>query len=231
MRETGTLKPVKITEQRPGVYVFDMGQNFAGFVRLKAKGPAGTKIVLRFAEMLNPDGTIYTTNLRGARATDTYILTRRRRGDLAAAIHLPRLPLRRGDRLSRQARPKTPIDGRRRQLRHARWSARSSAPARWSTSSTATSCWTQRANFISIPTDCPQRDERLGWTGDAQVFCPRGHLQRRRGGVLHQVAGGPRGRPAARRRRSPTSPRSCSVSAHGTAAWADAGTICPWTIY
>ena len=64
----------KLTEPKKGVYVFDMGQNFAGWVRLKVAGEAGTKVVLRFAEMLNPDGTVYTTNLREARCTDTYIL-------------------------------------------------------------------------------------------------------------------------------------------------------------
>jgi len=68
------IKPEKLTEPRKGAYVFDMGQNFAGWVRLKIRGKAGTKVVLRFAEMLNPDGTVYTTNLRAARCTDTYIL-------------------------------------------------------------------------------------------------------------------------------------------------------------
>jgi len=68
------IKPKKLTEPEDGVYVFDMGQNFSGWVRLKVKGKAGTKVVLRFAEMLNPDGTICTENLRAARCTDTYIL-------------------------------------------------------------------------------------------------------------------------------------------------------------
>ena len=67
------IAPVRITEPSKGVYVFNMGTNLAGVVRLKVKGKAGDTIVLRFAERLNPDGTIYTTNLRGARATDTYV--------------------------------------------------------------------------------------------------------------------------------------------------------------
>ena len=74
VRETGVLPTKNITEPKPGVYVFDLGQNFAGFARLKANGPAGTKITLRFAEVLNPDGTIYTPNLREARVIDTYVL-------------------------------------------------------------------------------------------------------------------------------------------------------------
>ena len=73
VRKFAEIKPLSINEPQPGNYVFNMGQNFAGFVRLKIKAPKGTKIVLRFAERLNPDGTIYTKNLRRARVTDTYI--------------------------------------------------------------------------------------------------------------------------------------------------------------
>ena len=61
-----------------GTYIFDMGQNMVGWVTLKVKGAAGTKVRLRFAEILNPDGTIYTANLRNADATDVYILRGRR---------------------------------------------------------------------------------------------------------------------------------------------------------
>jgi alpha-L-rhamnosidase len=68
------VKPVKMSQPKPGVYIFDLGQNIAGWARIKAKGPAGTKIVIRFAGMLNPDGTLYTDYLRDARAIDTYIL-------------------------------------------------------------------------------------------------------------------------------------------------------------
>lgn len=64
----------KVTEPRPGVFVFDLGQNMVGSVRLKVSGPAGTTVRLRHAEALNPDGTPYTANLRSARATDRYTL-------------------------------------------------------------------------------------------------------------------------------------------------------------
>jgi len=73
VRPFAELKAVKVTEPKPGAYVFDLGQNFAGVARLAVSGEPGQKITLRFAERLNPDGTIYTTNLRSARATDTYI--------------------------------------------------------------------------------------------------------------------------------------------------------------
>ena len=94
IRVVKELRPVKMTEPKPGVYVFDMGQNMVGWCRLKVRGPAGTKVALRHAEMLNDDGTIYTANLRGAAQINEYTLARRRRGDLRAAFHLPRVPLR-----------------------------------------------------------------------------------------------------------------------------------------
>ena len=163
------MHPVKITEPKPGVYVFDLGQNFAGFARLKVRGPAGTKVVLRFAEMLNPDGTIYTDQ-PPRRPGHRYLYSQGRgRGGLAAAVHFPRLPLRRGDRL-----PRPPGQGRhhrhRRELEGARWTASSSVPAQWSIGSTRISCGRSGRTYISVPTDCPQRDERLGWTGDAETF-------------------------------------------------------------
>ncbi|MCK4646812.1 MAG: family 78 glycoside hydrolase catalytic domain, partial [Candidatus Aminicenantes bacterium] len=68
------INPVDITEPKKGMYVFDMGQNISGWARLRVKGGAGTQVTLRFSERLNPDGTIYTANLRGAKATDTYVL-------------------------------------------------------------------------------------------------------------------------------------------------------------
>jgi alpha-L-rhamnosidase len=74
VRRTQEMPTVKLTEPKSGKFVFDMGQNFSGWVRLKVKGSAGDTVVMRFAEMLNADGTVYTENLRSARATDTYIL-------------------------------------------------------------------------------------------------------------------------------------------------------------
>jgi hypothetical protein len=68
------IKARSISEPAPGRFVFDIGQNMVGWVRLKVQGQPGTEVVLRFAEMLNPDGTIYTTNLRAAKCTDRYVL-------------------------------------------------------------------------------------------------------------------------------------------------------------
>ena len=74
IRVVETIKPVKITEPKPGVFIFDMGQNMVGWCRLKVSGPAGTKVKLRHAETLNPDGTLYLANIRGAKVTDIYTL-------------------------------------------------------------------------------------------------------------------------------------------------------------
>ena len=168
VQQTGELKPVKMTEPKPGVYVFDLGQNFAGFARLKVRGPAGTRVVLRFAEMLNPDGTIYTANLGAAWATDTYVL----KGD-GEEIWQPRFTYHGFRYVEVTGYPGRPtadaVTG---------VAVNSNCPLTGSFECSSPMVnqlyrnivWTQRANFMSVPTDCPQRDERLGWTGDAETF-------------------------------------------------------------
>ena len=108
VRRMKELAPKAITEPKPGHYIFDLGQNMVGWARLKVRGTPARPSPSRFVEMLNPDGTIYTTNLRGAKCTDTYILRGRRRRDLGAALHLPRIPLRRAHRPARRNRTPTP---------------------------------------------------------------------------------------------------------------------------
>ncbi|MCX7824684.1 MAG: glycoside hydrolase family 78 protein [Verrucomicrobiae bacterium] len=223
------LKAKKITEPQKGVYVLDMGQNFAGVARLKVKGAPGQKIVLRFAERLNPDGTIYTTNLRSARATDTYIC----RGG-GWETWTPRFTFHgfqyvEVTGLKQKPAPDTVVG--------LALSSDTPVTGRFVCSDKMLNqlhsniYWTQRMNFIDIPTDCPQRDERLGWTGDAQVYVRTATLNtdvqaffnkwlvdlcqdsQREDGQFPCVApvkvAGPDGGPA----------------------WADAGVICPWTIY
>jgi alpha-L-rhamnosidase len=222
------IRPRTITEPQPGVYVLDMGTNFAGFVRLKVKGEPGKTVVLRFAERLNPDGTLYVTNLRSATSTDTYICksdtteTWQPRFtfhgfqyvEVTGLGYKPNLDTVTGIELTSA----TPVVGS------------------FETNDAQTNtlyhniCQTQRANFIEIPTDCPQRDERLGWTGDAQVYVRTAtnntdvsafftkwlvDLEDAQGenGAFPDVA-----------------PRKVAMG-DGTAAWGDAGVICPWTLY
>ena len=168
-RIIATLDPKGVTPGANGAYIFDMGQNMVGWVTLKVKGAAGTKVRLRFAEILNPDGTIYTANLRNADATDVYIL---RGGD--EEIFAPHFTFHGFRYVEVTGYPGTPpFDA----VKGDVVSSVSGDPvAKLVTSSDLVNqmwsigIWGQRGNFLSIPTDCPQRDERLGWMGDAGVF-------------------------------------------------------------
>jgi alpha-L-rhamnosidase len=228
VQETGVLKPVKITEPKPGAYVFDLGQNFAGFARLKAHGSAGTKIVLRFAEVLNPDGTIYTVNLRGARAIDTYVL----KGE-GEEVWQPRFTFHGFRYVEVTGYPGKPDEDA---ITGVAVNSKVPLTGTFECSSSMVNklyqniVWTQRANYISVPTDCPQRDERLGWTGDAETFVRAATYNADVAAFFTkwlvdlEDAQGPEGD------FPDVAPRVVDANG-GAAAWADAGTICPLTIY
>ncbi len=164
IRVTEEIRPVSLNEIRPGVYIFDLGQNMVGWCRIKVEGPAGTPISLRHAETLDARGELYTNNLRTAKATDTYIL--KGQGE---ETWQPRFTLHGFRYVELTGFPGTP------------------------TLDSVTGCvagddlpvtgefecsnpllnqiyhnifWGVRGNYRSIPTDCPQRDERQGWLGD-----------------------------------------------------------------
>ena len=157
-----------ITEPVAGSLVVDFGQNFAGHVRLTASARAGTIVRVRHAEVLAPDGTIYTENLRGARATDTVVLSG------ATDVFEPSFTYH-GFRYAE-------ITGlSRAELREVTGVAVSSIPRMTGIFRTGSALvdqlqhniqWSMFSNFIEVPTDCPSRDERTGWTGDAQIFAP-----------------------------------------------------------
>ena len=232
VRVTQTLRPREITEPAARQYVFDFGQNMAGICRLKIRGRRGQRITLKFAEMLNADGTVYRENLRLARATDTYVcrgggteewtprftfhgfryvevtgLDKKPSSDLLTALvlHTDMQP-------TGRFRCSNPLLNR----------------------LDRNISWGLRGNFLDVPTDCPQRDERLGWTGDAQVFIGtaafhydvreffRKWLQdlrdgQRADGAYPDIA--------------PDVLGKYGPQQFGNAAWADAGVICPWEIY
>jgi alpha-L-rhamnosidase len=238
-----TLRPNQVNPVAHGAYVFDMGQNMVGWVTLKVKGAAGTKVQLRFAERLNPDGTIYTANLRNADATDTYIL---KGGD--EETYAPHFTFH-GFRYVEVTRyPGTPT------LDAVQGDVVSSVGVRPAATLTTASdlvthmweigLWGQRGNFLSIPTDCPQRDERLGWMGDAGVFWRTGSYnfdiaafsqkfvqdivdaQTRQGAftnvspnTLPSGGGGTEGTDA------------WNEGMVGAPGWGDAGVIVPWTTW
>ncbi|MBC7326690.1 family 78 glycoside hydrolase catalytic domain [bacterium] len=168
VRKQMELKPIKLTEPQPGIYVFDMGQNMVGWVRVRAKGEKGRKITLRFAEMLQPNGMIYTENLRTARCTDSYT----KKSD-EEEIWEPRFTFRGFRYVELTGYPNKPeLDD----IVGIVINSDMQLTGEFQCSDERINrlyqniVWGQRGNYLEVPTDCPQRDERLGWTGDAQIF-------------------------------------------------------------
>ena len=145
----------------------DGGQNIAGCVRLRVRGRARrrrSRCAMRRCS--SRTASLHIRSLRSAKATDIYILADDARDRARAAVHVPRLPLRGGR--DRRRGPRRGVRGH--QQRHAAARRRSTAPTPRLDRLHENVVWSQRDNFVSVPTDCPQRDERLGWTGDAQAF-------------------------------------------------------------
>jgi alpha-L-rhamnosidase len=164
IRVTDTLKPISVTENKPGVFIFDMGQNMVGWCRLRVHGPAGTSVALRHAERLKDDGSLYMDNLRSAKVTDIYTL----KGQ-GTEVYEPRFTYHGFRYVEMTGFPGKPslasIEGR--------------VVNDDVTSAGTFTCsqpminriyhnvlWGVRGNYRSISTDCPQRDERQGWLGD-----------------------------------------------------------------
>ncbi len=221
------LRSKKVWE-KDGKYIFDLGQNMVGWARLKVKGAAGTKITLRFAEILDQKGSVYTTNLREARATDVYILKggKEESYEPSFTFHGFRYVELSGFPGKPKAGAVTGI------VLH------SASPQSGSFECSSPMVnqlqhniqWGQRGNYFEVPTDCPQRDERLGWMGDAQIFIRTGCFNEDVSAFMtkwvqdvvdaQSPAGG----------FSDVSPRIVDPS-DGAPAWGDAGIIVPYTLY
>ena len=227
VRELCELKPKSITEPKPGHWVFDLGQNMVGVVRLKISAPAGTKVTLHHAEMLNPDGTIYTKNLRGAPSIDHYIC----KGG-GTEVWQPRFTFhgfRYVELTGLEKRPnKSAVTGIVIGTDTPRAGEFSCSDPRLNQLQSNIQ-WGQQGNYLSVPTDCPQRDERLGWMGDAQVFVRTATYNSDVAAFFNKwmvdVADGQSPEGAY----SDVSPNT--MGGKGTPGWGDAGVICPWTIY
>lgn len=169
IRVVDTIVPLRITNPRPGMWVYDMGQNFSGWVRLKVRGPRGAAVKLRHAELLYDDGTINVENLRRARATDVYIL----RGDGETEIYEPRFTYHGFRYVELTGYPGTPPpDAVRGRVVHT-----DVRPiGGFSCSNDVINrvqrliYWGTKTNLHSVPTDCNQRDERMGWMADAHLY-------------------------------------------------------------
>lgn len=169
MRKTVTVKPVSLKEIEPGKWIYDFGQNLVGVPSLKVKGDAGTEVKLRFAERLIPDGPkagqLYVANLRTAKCRDIYVL----RGDADGEIYEPRFTYHGFRYAELTGFPGTPqLDTL------TAFAVNTDLPVVGSfeaSDPTMTQIyknveWGTRGNYLSMPTDCPQRDERQGWLGD-----------------------------------------------------------------
>jgi alpha-L-rhamnosidase len=236
VRKTETLVPISRREIKPGVFIYDLGQNISGWVRLHVSGPAGTKVTLRHGERLSPDGTLYTENLRRARATDIYIL----RGQ-GQEIWEPRFTFHGFQYVELTGLPNAPESD-----------AITGCVVRSGTKPAGqfecshpgvnrlwlNGLWSQKDNFLSIPTDCPQRDERLGWMGDAQVFLRTATYNMDVAAFFTkwmtdvedaQTADGIFPDTAPRLREGENFVGLDGLG--GAAGWADAGIVIPWTIW
>jgi alpha-L-rhamnosidase len=176
IRVTQELEPVAVTEPKPGVYVFDFGQNMVGWTRLKVQGEAGLTVEVFHNEMLNPDGTVYRENLhagklgRAQSQIDRYTL----RGGKVETYepHFTYHGFRYAEVTGLKAKPDASLlTGR---VFHTAFAQTGSFACSdpLVTRLAQNIQWSQRGNMMGIPTDCPQRDERAGWTGDAQFFMP-----------------------------------------------------------
>jgi len=170
VRRIQELKPIKVFKTPGGDTVADLGQNMVGWVRLKAQGPAGTTITLRHAEVLDKDGNFYTANLRKAKATARYTL--KGGGVETFEPHFTFFGFRyvAVDGFPGEVTPDA--------LTGVVVHSQMEMTGELETSKPLVNqlqkniVWGQKGNFLDVPTDCPQRDERLGWTGDAEVFFP-----------------------------------------------------------
>ncbi|GAK98029.1 alfa-L-rhamnosidase [Nonlabens tegetincola] len=223
------LSPKKITQKDEAV-IFDLEQNMVGVPRVKVPMKKGDTLKIRFAEMLSPDGTFYTDNYRSAHSTDYYIASKD--GDIE---YTPKFTFHgfRYVELSGYDTSKKPSKD---------WVTGLVLYSDFEDNGTFTSSheklnqlqsnivWGLRGNFLDIPTDCPQRDERLGWTGDAQVFGPTSMfnadvykfwaswLQSVREAQLEDGA-------------IPWTVPDTRGNKIGSSGWGDVATIIPWKIY
>lgn len=229
IRIVRTIKPEAILRVAQDRFIIDFGQNFAGRVRVRCRGRAGQSVMVRHAEVLTADRQLDRRNLRAARAEDRYILAGAPRGEVLEPI------------LTYQGFRYAEVEG---------LSELDSQSVEGLVLSTAldetgtfrvdqprlqkvwlNTLWSQRSNFVGIPTDCPQRDERLGWTGDAQVFWDAASFNMNLGAFTRSFCRLLRDAQSDSGAWAPN-PSGLGWGATGpTPGWADAGVMLPYTAY
>ncbi|UKT64466.1 glycoside hydrolase family 78 protein [Pedobacter mucosus] len=223
------FKAIKIFKTPLGETVVDFGQNLVGWVMLKAKGPSGTKITIRHAEVLDKAGNFYTTNLRSAKQQNVYIL----KGD-SEQLFEPHFTF--------QGFRYVKIDGYPGTLKLDDLTAVAvysdmKTTGKFTTSNSLLNQlqhnieWGQKGNFVDVPTDCPQRDERLGWTGDAQAFATTAAYNMDVSGFFNKWLKDVSADQLQNGSVPYVVPNVLSPRDAGSAGWADVATIIPWDMY
>lgn len=230
LERTGMRRAVSVTEPAPGRYVFDFGQNFSGWVRITATGAAGTTITARFAELLYPDGTADLSNLRLARATDRFTLAGSgeesfephftyhgfRYVEIAGYPGVPTADDVLGIVVHSAARETGTMTFRDAPLLQSIWN---------------NALWSQRSNFFAVPTDCPQRDERMGWMGDILVFLDAAAFNMEVDPFIRRFLLEARAAQRADGAYPIVVPQPQSFPDVATAGWSEAGVVLPWLLW
>lgn len=240
VQEIERLTPRALFTTPKGETVLDFGQNLSGWVEFCVRGEAGDNVSLRHFEVLDAEGNVYLDNLRTAKQRIDYTL----RGDGEERYH-PHFTFQGFRYVMIERWPGTPtLDDFTAVVLHS-----AMTPTGHIETSNAelnqlhhNILWGLKGNFVDIPTDCPQRDERLGWTGDAQIFCRTAsylmqthtffakwledlaHDQTPEGGVPHVI-------PDILTGKCDNDRFLSHGRTHSSAAWADAAVINPWTLY
>jgi alpha-L-rhamnosidase len=228
IRATEVLTARARTEPSPGAFVYDLGQNMVGVTRLRLTGVAGQTVTIRHGEVLNRNGTLYTENLRAAKATDRYTFA-----EDGTVTYEPAFTQHgfRYVELTGVTPPPAAAD-----VHGVVWgsdlpttgSLRTSSPMLNQLQSNIT--WGQRGNFLSIPTDTPARDERLGWTGDINVFAPTASYNQDTRAFLGKWLADLRVTQRANGDYPPFAPEPTD-NGPGGVGWADAGVTVPYAVW
>ncbi len=224
------LKPVNVLFTPEGDTVLDMGQNFVGWMKIKVKGPKGKKITLRHAETLDKHGNFYTENLRSADQENVYILKGEGteiwephftfQGFRYVAVHgypgnINAPDAFTGIVIHSEMEPTGHFDCSHPLLNRLQHNI----------------VWGQKSNFLDIPTDCPQRDERLGWTGDILVFASTANIYMNTASFLSNWLSDLKSEQFENGAVPHVIPNVLGDNAGGSSGWADASTVVPWSVY
>lgn len=220
------LSPRHIRSMGPGHYLVDMGQNMVGYARMALQGPAGCPVTIRYGEMCREDGSLYTENLRTALQTDMVYLSGQ---EDVFCPHFTCHGFRYMDIQADKAFTLGEVEG------CVLYSDMEPAGTFFCSEPMINQLqrnieWGQRGNFFSIPTDCPQRDERLGWLGDAQIFIRTAAENRNVAGFFTKWVRDLLDSQMEDGAFADTAPNICSFTSH-SAAWMEAGVIVPYTLY